>query len=157
MKRFWHLIVLVGSQCVHYLLDELFTTRNMGTKHFIHFVVKFMEIHYNEFVIKNVNKKWTISELKLVLLTKWRHNFVHIYFVHMWILKFSFLVSFTATCSLYIWVLRYYVLLVMIKWPKRKRVYIWKFYYFQIYIGFKLYKILPNYDPRGNLINHPCF
>jgi hypothetical protein len=28
---------------------------------------------------------------------------------------------------------------------------------FQIYIGFKLYKIPPNYHPRGDLISHPCF
>jgi len=40
---------------------------------------------------------------------------------------------------------------------QKKKVYIWKFYYFQIYIGFKLYKKLPNYHPRGNLISHPYF
>jgi hypothetical protein len=34
---------------------------------------------------------------------------------------------------------------------------IWKHYYFQISIRFKLYKIPPNYCPRGDLINHPSF
>jgi hypothetical protein len=29
--------------------------------------------------------------------------------------------------------------------------------YFQIYIGFKLYKRSSNYHPRGDLKNHPYF
>jgi hypothetical protein len=32
-----------------------------------------------------------------------------------------------------------------------------KLCFLKIYIGFKLYKISPNYHPRGDLINHPCF
>jgi len=40
------------------------------------------------------------------------------------------------------------------QWNDKKeiRVYIWKLCYFHIYIGFKLYKILPNYHPRKNFI-----
>jgi hypothetical protein len=34
--------------------------------------MKFMEIHYNEFVMGNVNKNQMINDLGLVVLTKWR-------------------------------------------------------------------------------------
>jgi hypothetical protein len=32
-----------------------------------------------------------------------------------------------------------------------------KLYILKIYIGFKLYQRLPNYHPRGDLINQPCY
>jgi hypothetical protein len=40
---------------------------------------------------------------------------------------------------------------------KKKKVCIWNFCYFEIYIRFKLYKISPNCHPRGDLISHPYF
>jgi hypothetical protein len=33
--------------------------------------MNFMQIYYNDFKIGNVKNKWTLSELRPVLLTKW--------------------------------------------------------------------------------------
>ncbi len=55
------------------------------------------------------------------------------------------------------WALHSDTLPVMMKWQKKLKVYVWKLCYLQIYIGFKLYKILPNCHPRGDLMRHPSF
>jgi len=55
-----------------------------------------------------------------------------------------------------------YALLVMMKWQKRNKglhlkTLLFSYIYIYIYIRSKLYKISPNYYPRGELISHPCF
>jgi hypothetical protein len=42
---------------------------------------------------------------------------------------------------------------------KKKEGFIFEYFviFIYIYIGFKLYKILPNYHPRGDLISHPYY
>jgi len=56
--------------CNKILVYNATLQRGQFTQHFTHIVMNFMKIHYNEFKIKNVNNKKTLSELRPMLLTK---------------------------------------------------------------------------------------
>lgn len=44
------------------------------TKHFTHFVVKFIDIHYKKFEMRNINNEQMISKVEPALLILWRQH-----------------------------------------------------------------------------------
>jgi hypothetical protein len=72
--------------------EASFTTRKYGPNSLnipIHFVMNFMEIHYNEFPIGKVNNKWMIEWTKIGVINHVRYTIcTHVAFLFSFINKY---------------------------------------------------------------------